>query len=122
MLVGCQHHVHRVTVGRIRVATSGGAALTGLGQFTAVIQSGREPHGVGAGLKIRKEVIARAIGRVGADGDAAAIEECDGDASDARLVGILHAVFVQVLPDVVAQAGQIGDVARIPCGIIFTGL
>jgi hypothetical protein len=104
----------------IWIAVGGSCPLQCGGQRVAIWQRGGEADAVGAGIKTGELIPARAIGRGGADGCAAAVVKGDDHTFDAGFIQILLAIAVEVEPDEVADAGFVADEAKVDGGVVFT--
>ena len=88
-------------------------------EYAAVVEHGGETDAVGAGIEIHKLVPASAISGGGADGIPRCVEEGNRHALDARFTAVLEVIAVQVLPDVVAEAGFWIDVGNVQADFVF---
>jgi len=70
-------------------------------------------HLVRAGGQVREQVHAVGVGLYGFDELAVAIENIYGDAGEARLIDVLNAVAIEVMPHEVAEddRGRLGQAA-----------
>ncbi len=114
--VGHSRHQQRadtVAVDRVIAALVGGADTSKAGRLD-------EHDLVIAGDEVIEEIETIGIGDVGQAGVEAVFEELDGDAGDRRFVAFLNAVGIDVVPDVVAEGGEL-DVHNIEAlvGITF---
>ena len=80
-----------------------------------------ELHAVGARLQAGEEVVAAGVGGLGGDHVARCIQQRHLDALHAGFARVLHAVLVGVVPDLVAQLGQLVQ-AGIHVRVVLTGL
>ena len=78
-------------------------------------------HGVGTGSETPNRVRPAAIGRVGSDDVASAVENIDHHARNAGLAGIEHAVGIEVGPDEVPDGRRTGE-AEVDVGFGLVGL
>ena len=88
-------------------------------QHGTIGQRGFKAHAVGACVQSGELIVAGAISRSRAHGDATAVVERDGHAFDAGLTDILLEVAVQIEPHEVADAGLRIEVSKVDVGLVL---
>ena len=78
----------------------------GGGKHEAIGARRWEANAVVAGCEIGEVIIAFAVRRGGADGNASGIVERDGHAFDAGFANVLNAIAIQIKPDEIADASE----------------
>ena len=123
VLASDQRDVRSDARGLVRIAVGGVVAQALRGQHVvAAVERGGELHGIGAGLQVHKAVVAGRIGRGGANGGAAAVEQGHDHVLNTGLTCILLTVAVAVVPDEVANGSEVrlvacvGGVHMLTCG------
>ena len=91
--------------GRASVAVTSIQTLICRRQYAALAKVQREAHAVVFRVQVGEAVVAHAVRGGGADGDANAIVKGDVHSFDTRLAGVLATIAVEILPDVIAEAG-----------------
>jgi hypothetical protein len=89
VLGGGKRDIDRLAGGDAGVVVRSVQALINAGDHASIRKCNRELHSISAGLQIAEEIVARAVGRGGADDGASAVEEVHRDTLDARFTTIL---------------------------------